>query len=112
MSKNKKQLKKTGSSSNLLQPYGVKKQESRGHKRSDSGDSTGSITGYNIRSTLKTSILGMFGKHKAKAEENQIVERSHEIDMSPYAKHNINHGVMYTPDGDKIDPQKALLDKQ
>ena len=87
-------------------------------KRKDSGESQSSVTGFNIRSTMKSAILGMFvnsnsnKKPEKEAEtKDEVKERPHEKSISPYAKHNINHGVMYTPDGEEIDTKKAMQKK-
>lgn len=106
---NQKGLKKAGSSSNIMDDLQKAQPETKktSHKRNDSGSSTGSLTGYNIRNTLKNGLFGMFGRAKKEDENDvQIEDKAHEKDMSPYANHNINHGVMYTPDGEEVDPMK------
>lgn len=81
-------------------------------KRRDSVSSSGSITGYNIRSNLKSAFLGLFGKAAGGNADcaDPSCQKPHDTNMSPYADHNINHGALYTPDGSEIDP-KAMFEK-
>ena len=72
------------------------------------GKRRSSFTGLNIRNNLSSMLgSGISSFFRTKAEPESEKHEEVKQNINPYAKHNINHGVMYTPDGEQIDAREA-----